>query len=274
MFETGNQLKGYIQRETKENNISSNYGYNYYFTRKFLEKLYSNNSHKFVLKGSYSQFNSLEKINRPLTDVDIVTFDKMEYADDNIEEIINSNDKVKFKILNKFTTTNATLNYKILCDFDGKTSRISVDLKREYQDEYITKPLPKLFSKDQKFDVNSITLEEHLANKLYIVLLHIKLYYVLSREFRRFKDFYDIHSILGMGIFDERKVIYLLNEKIKNDEFLRDYELQTNLFSNILTPQNEEKWLSDKKTYEYFENLSLKKLVETTSDFIEDKRIK
>lgn len=38
-FERGTQLKGYMQRETKEHNISSNYGYTYYFCRKFLERL-------------------------------------------------------------------------------------------------------------------------------------------------------------------------------------------------------------------------------------------
>ncbi len=272
MFETGNQLKGYIQREVKEHGINSNYAYNYYFTRAFLEKIYNKEKMKLVLKGSYSQFVGLGKIARPLTDIDIVTFGKMEDAKEQIDDILhNNNDSIKFKILNQFTTTNATLNYKILCDFDGKTGRISLDLKREEVFDFNEAPMPQLFSKDNIFETKSASIEEHLAGKLYVVLLHLKLYSVLSRDFRRFKDFYDIHTILGSASIDEKKVMEILQRKIKQDEFLRDYELQGPLFSSEFIAENKQEWEKDKNKYQFLTDTSFEDAVNVTNEFISKK---
>lgn len=274
MIETGNQLKGYIQRETNKCKINSNYGYNYFFTRAFIEKIYHNISMKLVLKGSYSQFIRLGKIERPLTDIDIITYNRIEDAKEQIDDIINNNDNsnIKFKILNQFTTTNATLNYKILCDFDGKTGRISLDLKREEILDYSPAPMPLLFTKDKTFITQSISIEEHLASKLYIVLLHMKLYTVLSRNFRRLKDFFDIHTILGSGNIDEHKVFEILEKRIKEDEFLRDYELQRPLFKQSFIEDNKNNWEIDKKKYQFLTPTTFNDAVEVTNDFIKKKR--
>ena len=272
MIETGNQLKGYIQRESKNINIHSNYAYNYYFSRVFLEKLYNNEKMKLVLKGSYSQFIKLGNIYRPLTDIDIITFDKMEDAKDQIDQVINQNNDIKFKIINTFTTTNATLNYKILCDFDGKTGRISMDLKREEVLDFSDSKMPVLFSKDKFFNTQSISIEEHLASKLYVVLLHLKLHSVLSREYRRFKDFFDIHTILGNTVIDEYKVMEILERKIKQDEFLRDYELNGPLFKSSFIENNQNNWDKDKKDLQFLSDTSFKEAVDVTNEFISKRR--
>ena len=272
MIETGNQLKGYIQRETNNLNINSNYGYNYYFTRAFLENLYNNIKMKLVLKGSYAQFVRLEKINRPLTDIDIITFDRIENAKQEIDNIINNTSNIKFKIINQFTTTNATLNYKILCDFDGKTGRISLDLKREEVLDYSQAKMPILFSKDQPFNTKSISIEEHLASKLYVILLHLKLHTVLAREFRRLKDFFDIHTILGSSNIDEYKVISILKRKIKQDEFLRDYELDGPLFKKDFIEENKSNWENDKKKYQFLNDTTIDEAVDVTNEFINKRR--
>lgn len=272
MFDSGNKLKGYIQKEAKEKQIHSNYGYNYYFSRYFLDKLYNDPKTNFILKGSYSQFCSLEKITRPLTDIDIVTFNRVQDAKDGIDEIINTKDSVKFKIVSQHTTTNATLNYKILCDFDGKTSRISIDLKREDMLDVERVSLPTFFSKDEVFDVNSSSINEHLASKLYVVLLHLKLNNVLSRNFRRYKDFYDIYQILASGIIDEGKVMEILARKIRNDEFLNDYELDGPLFQKKFITDNQEKWNNDKNKLEFLNDISFEESVETTNNFISRRR--
>ena len=275
MIENGNQLKGYIQRETNKYKINSNYGYNYYFTRAFLEKLYNNISMKLVLKGSYSQFIRLGKIERPLTDIDIITFNRIEEAKEQIDKIIinnNNDDDIKFKIINQFTTTNATLNYKILCDFDGKTGRISIDLKREEQLDYSASSVPLLFAEDKNFNTQSISIEERLASKLYVVLLHLKLYTILSREFRRLKDFFDIHTILGSSKIDEYKVFEILERKIKQDEFLRDYDLQGPLFKHSFIETNKNNWEIDKKKYQFLTPTTINEAIDVTNDFISKKR--
>ncbi len=272
MFETGNQLKGYIQREVKEHNMNSNYGYNYYFTRTFLEKLYNKEKMELVLKGSYSQFTRLGKVTRPLTDIDIVTFGKIEDAKEQIDRIFQKSEGIRFKVLNQFTTTNATLNYKILCDFDGKTGRISMDLKREEVLDFSEVQMPNLFSKDNRFQTQSVSIEEHLASKLYVVLLHLRLYSALSRDFRRFKDFFDIHTILGSTVIDEKKVIEILQRKIMQDEFLRDYELQGSLFTPKFVESNKLEWENDKKKYQFLTDTSFEDAVEVTNEFISKKK--
>lgn len=272
MIGTGNQLKGYIQRESKNINIHSNYAYNYYFSRVFLEKLYNNEKMKLVLKRSYSQFIKLGNIYRPLTDINIITFDKMEDAKDQIDQVINQNNDIRFKIINTFTTTNATLNYKILCDFDGKTGRISMDLKRDEILDFSDAKMPVLFSKDKTFDTQAISIEEHLASKLYVVLLHLKLYSVLSREFRRFKDFFDIHTILGTANIDEYKVMKILERKIRQDEFLRDYELDGPLFKKGFVENNQNSWNKDKKDLQFLSDTSFEDAVDLTNEFISRRR--
>lgn len=271
MFETGNQLKGYIQREVKEHNISSNYGYNYYFTRMFLQKLYNKEKMELVLKGSYSQFSRLGNLARPLTDIDIVTFGKVTEAKEHIDNILQSDGDIKFKVINQFTTTNATLNYKILCDFDGKTGRISIDLKREEVLDFSPVQMPNFFSKDSSFQTQSISIEEHLASKLYVVLLHLKLYGELSRDFRRFKDFFDIHTILGSATIDKMAVMEILQRKIRQDEFLRDYELRGALFKPEFVKDNKQEWEKDKNKYQFLTNTSFEDAVEITNEFIAKK---
>lgn len=269
MFESGNQLKGYVQREIKKTGMNSNYGFNYYFTRIFLEKLYEREKMKLVLKGSYSQFVNIGKIERPITDIDIVTYDKIEYANELMDDIVNDSKGVKFKVLNKFVTTNATLNYKILCDFDGKTGRISLDLKREDGVVFTNKNMPTLFSEDIPFVTNTISIEEHLAAKLYVLFLHLHLHVRLSREFRRFKDIFDIHTILGSSVVDENLVMELLKKKIREDEFLRGYKLDGMLLGTDFVTQNMNEWESDRKKYNYLTDTTFEEAVEKTTEFID-----
>lgn len=262
----------YVDNKIDENGLFEYSWYNYYFSRVFLEKLYNNEKMKLVLKGSYSQFIKLGNIYRPLTDIDIITFDKMEDAKDQIDQVINQNNDIRFKIINTFTTTNATLNYKILCDFDGKTGRISMDLKRDEILDFSDAKMPVLFSKDKTFDTQAISIEEHLASKLYVVLLHLKLYSVLSREFRRFKDFFDIHTILGTANIDEYKVMKILERKIRQDEFLRDYELDGPLFKKGFVENNQNSWNKDKKDLQFLSDTSFEDAVDLTNEFISRRR--
>lgn len=271
MFQTGNQLKGYIQSESKTNNISSNSGYNYYFTREFLQKLYNLDRKRFVLKGSYSQFVNLGKIVRPITDIDIVTFDKFSLGQEQINTVINESKEIKFKILSDFMTTNSTLNYKILCDFDGKTGRISIDFKKEEVEDSSLREMPVFFSKDKVFTTQVNSLEKHLADKLFVVLLHLRLSAEFSKDFRRFKDFFDIYRILSTSVVDEKKVMELLEKRIKEDEFLKGYSLTGPFFTQKFVEENKTSWKEDKKKYQFLTEDLFEDVVEKTNDFLRRK---
>lgn len=266
MFEYGKQLKEYIQKEIKENKMHSNYGFNYYFCRAFLKRLYEEEEH-FVLKGGFSQFTNTKKIKRPLTDVDIVTFGKMEQANKIIAQTTTKkNLPITFAINQKFETTNKTINYRILCFFDKIQSLIKLDLRQEPKSETKTIELPLLFSKDESFKVNTITLEEHLSSKLYICLLNLYAYQYSNKQFRRFKDFYDISTILKENDLNLDKAYELLQQKIATDNFLSSYQLNKICFDSDFIKNNEELWHQNKQKYEFQDNINFKEAVELTND--------
>ena len=267
-FEKGTQLKGYIQREIKNVPMHSNYGYNYYFCRKFLERLYENNPETFVLKGSFSQFVNLGKIARPITDIDMATSVHMEEANDMILSLISSNKSIKFIEKQKFVTTNATINYRLLCKLDNIEHLITVDLRKEEQNSFQSKDMPLLFSKDKAFKTNVISIEEHLANKIYIAFLNLQLNLKLGKEFRRFKDFYDIYNILALGNIDIEKLSTFLYKKISSDNFLNQYDLNGNLFSTKFVTDNIKTWEDDAKKYEFKNAVTFKETLDVTNEII------
>lgn len=272
MIETGNQLKGYMQRESKAHNIHSNYAYNYYFMREFLNIIANYSDVKFVLKGSYSNFANTGMIYRPLTDIDLVTKCSLDEASSEINKLTSLHKKIQFQIKNEFLTDNSTLNYRIFCDFDNKNKTISLDLKSEETLSVEKLELPKLFTKDLHFDVFSISIEELLANKLTTVLFGLDLCNKENKEFRRFKDLYDIHSILGNNQINHEQVSDYLTYAIKTNEYLSSYLLRGNLFNKTFVTENQEKWDKDKRNLEYLNDVSFKEAAEITSDYISRKR--
>ncbi len=267
-FERGTQLKGYIQREVREHPMHSNYGYTYYFTRFFLERLFNIAPEKFILKGSNAQFVNLKKLVRPITDIDLATQYSMESVNNIILELMLKNSNTKFSIKQRFVTTNATINYRIMCQLDNIQHLVTLDLRKESQLESTQQKIPILFSKDREFNVNTISIEEHLANKIYITILNIYLNQKLGKEFRRFKDFYDIYKILSIKAIDEAKVAHLVNQKIEQDDFLRTYQIRGNLFNNQFVKENMEKWNVDKKEYEFDQNVSFEQTVDATNTIV------
>ncbi|MDD4548116.1 MAG: nucleotidyl transferase AbiEii/AbiGii toxin family protein [Bacilli bacterium] len=273
MFENGNKLKGYIQKEVRNNPMHSNYAYNYYFCRSFLERLYGN-TEIFALKGSFSQFSTLKQFTRPLTDIDIVTFENIGDASDMIDQTISKKDDIKFEIKQRFVTTNATINYHILCRFDNIEHLIKIDMKKEENLDIDKRELPKLFAKDTAFNINSISLEEHFSNKLYICFLNLQLHNRLGKQFRRFKDFYDIYSILKLGNVDIDKVTDFLNEKVINDEFLNQYQFGGNLFDQKFIEHNRKGWEADSRRYEFNKDVTFEETVNHTNEALRGRRYK
>ncbi len=270
---TGNQLKGYIQREIKEHSMHSNYGFNYFFCRSFLERLYHEHENFFILRGSFSQFTNIGEIKRPLTDIDLITFNYIGEGRDRIESTINDSDgPIRFKIKNKFVTTNSTINYRILCHFDQIQNLISVDFKKQEEYQPLKKEMPILFSKDKPFDVNVTSLERALALKLYVVLLNFYLNKVLGKESRRLKDFYDIYTLMGQQNIDMNQVKIILEGFIQKDEFLKDFKLSDNIFDPHFIETNLGNWNEEKKKYGFTSDISLSDAVSVAEETIKHLR--
>lgn len=270
-FENGNKLKGYLNNESKRLNIHSNYAYTYYFLRRFMEKLLSNNSSKFVFKGSISQLSHTVKLTRAITDIDIIS--PLDIIDSSYiieKEINNENMPIKFRLKDKFITTNDTVNFKILCNFDQIQHLIKIDLKKDSPYKTIVKPLPIVMKKDNPLDINTLPIEAHIATKMYIILRNANKDYYVSKETRRLKDFYDLHNLLQTE-HNEDLVDFYFN-KICIDR--NDYDLANidiNLLGKKFVDDNLELYLSDKKRYGFSDNIEFDQLVNEAKKTISQK---
>lgn len=270
-FEKSGQLKNYIREETKRYDMNSNYGYNYFFCRQFLMRLFEQKE-KFSLRGSFGQLAVLKHYTRPLTDIDIITFDKIENVNNCVDNVIKSDySNVRFQIKQKFVTTNATIAYRIMCYLDNIEHLITLDLHRDKFCDTLLTEMPCLFSKDSDLEVSSVTLEEHIAAKLFTIISNLYLNKLFGKSIRRLKDFYDISKIMQFQI-DWDKVFFLLNRKIKNDEFLNDYNLSHKLFDDNFINENMPIWQKESAKYQFDSTISFSDSVEVVENLVAKRR--
>ena len=271
-FENGNKLKGYLANESKRLNIHSNYAYTYYFIRKFLEMLYRENKDVFMVKGSISQLSHTVKLTRAITDADLASTIDVFDSSYLLEKTVNKNDDaIKFRVKDRFTTTNNTINFKILCNFDHIQHLIKIDLKKQQSCDLVKKELPVVMKKDIVFDIDTYPLEMHIATKLYILLRNADKSLSVSKETRRLKDFYDLHFLLQTNYNKELLCKYfdeICNQRTDINLDLVDLDLLNKNFID----NNEELYLSDKKRYG-FDDLNFEDLVYEAKNELE-KRVK
>ena len=269
-FENGNKLKGYLYNESKRLNIHSNYAYTYYFIRKFLERLYRDNQDVFNVKGSISQLSHTVKLTRAITDVDISS--NLDILDSSYlieKEASKNEDEIKFKIKDKFTTKNNTINFKILCNFDHIEHLIKIDLKKEESNDMIKKSLPIIMKKDIAFDISTYPIEKHIATKMYILLRNADRNLSVSKETRRLKDFYDLHFLLQTDYNDELVCKYF--DQICNERCdVNINNIDMSLLSDNFVQNNIGLYLQDKKRYG-FSDIPFENLVEEAKDEISKK---
>ena len=261
-FENGNKLKGYLANESKRLNIHNNYAYTFYFIRKFLERLYRENGDIFNVKGSICQLSHTLKLTRAITDMDLVS--NLDTIDSSylIEKgIRNNDDPIKFRIKDRFTTTNDTINFKIICNFDHIQHMIKLDLKKEKSYDYVRKTLPIVLKRDVEFDISTVPLEKHIATKLCILLRNADKSVSLSKETRRLKDFYDLHFLLQTNYNDELVCKYF--KQICEERNINLNNIELDLLNNDFINNNQDLFLSDKKRYG-FQEISFESLVDET----------
>lgn len=263
-FADGNKLKGYIKNEANAHKINSNYAFNYFFARYFLEQLSRETDGKsYVLAGSTSQFCNIKGLFRPITDIDIICFENTNDLGEKIEGVIGSPNAVMFTIKNKFITPNQTTNYRIMCKFDKIEHLIKIDLKEDkISDNLVENDVPLYFKKDKPFKMSTISLEEHMSNKLYIILLNLFLYKTENKSFRRFKDFYDVYNILESGPIDDKKTFELLEKKISEDKILQGYSFNDKLIEPNFVFDNQKNWDEEKLRLQFLSNVSFSDTVD------------
>ena len=271
-FKNSNQLKGYLRVESKHLNIHSNHIYTMYFTRQFLRRLTKENKEDFLIKGSYSQLANIKKIIRPITDIDATSPRDLLDSSYLLEKIINKkDDPITYKMKEKFITTRETAAFKIKCSFDKIEHMINFDLKQDNNHKFIKKTLPLVFKKDQPFDINCATLEQHLANKMYVILREIVFNKKIKKKIRRFKDYYDVYQIIKESSFNEELIMKYLKSNIEKYQEIDEKVFNQYLFEESFIEKHQEDYQVEAKRLGFKEEVSFEetiKAIEKLSEII------
>lgn len=214
-FRNDDQLRAFLKSESKRLGVSITNTYNTYFSRVLLERLSNFSYDKLFVKGSFSELAHLETMIRPITDIDLVS---TEYHNDPLivlfRAMCDTNGDIFYELSNlpKRTRTgiykiNITANYgrikhPISIDFQELSSTI-------YEKDY--KRVDPVFRGDNYFYIWTPSFEEHLAEKLCIVVESNKETVLNTRV----KDFYDIYKLCG-GKYDEQKLSYFFYHMLKD----------------------------------------------------------
>lgn len=246
-FNNENQLKSYLKKESKRLNISINNTYNTFFAKRLLSRISNISYGEVIVKGSFSELAHLNKMIRPITDVDLVT---TKYHNDSLLILYRAmydsqEDGIVFELTSLPKQTKTGI-YKIplVATFGKIKHNISIDFmencKTLYDFDY--KRLEPIFYNESFSYICAPTYEEHLAEKLCIVVESIKPDVLNTRV----KDFYDIYK-LHNGKYDEDKLNYyfsrmivdrgkidpqLISIKHLNQKFISDHKELWNQMSN------------------------------------------
>lgn len=267
-FENGNKLKGYLSNEAKVHDIHSNYSYTYFFIRDFLSKLMQTNIDDFTVKGSIALLASNKHLIRPITDIDATSNLSLFDSAYLIEKTIQTEDRVKYKLRQKFVTTNDTINFKILCKFDTLEHMIKLDLKKENRGNVIIKEMPKIFAKDEVYNIKTLSLEEIVANKIYIILTQLRKNEFDGKEIRRFKDFYDLYKIIQNKNYDEELVRLYFIENVYTYGSIGSIDPLVSMLNAKFAIDNSAVFDLESKQFGFDKSVDLREIVDATKEEI------
>jgi len=203
-FENDDKLKAYLKSESKRLGISIKNTYNTFFNRDLMQKISNIGCKNIFVKGSFSGFVNLGRIERPIVDVDMATQGCFDDGISELSECINtSNDDLKYELVDSSKVTKTGIHkLKVMASFGKIKHPMSIDFHEKvntvYEKKYkLTKPI---FKFDIPFHILTPSHEEHLAEKLCIVVENNKPDVLNTR----LKDFYDIYKLHG-GKYDEEK---------------------------------------------------------------------
>lgn len=258
-FNNSASLKAYLNKESKRLNISIGNIYNTFFSRDLLYRLSKiDHSKDIIVKGSFAQFVHLEKVVRPITDIDLTSTinhhnplillvnamcDKA--SDNDFDYILRGVPK---------RTSSGIIKIPISAKYEKINHPIGIDYRENHPCIYEkqVKIVPKIFSNDEEYEVVVPSMEETLAEKLYIIAVAKNLKEGVLNT--RAKDFYDVYHLHG-GSYDLDKFSYYFERMINDYGLVSDINaLNTDYLNNDFIEKHEGVWESNKKNYEFLDD--------------------
>ena len=198
-FNNSASLKAYLNKESKRLNISIGNIYTTFFSRDLLYRLSKiDHSKDIIVKGSFAQFVHLEKVVRPITDIDLTStinhHDPLILLDNAMCDKASDNDFDYILRGVSKRTSSGIIKIPISAKYEKINHPIGIDYRENHPCIYEkqVKIVPKIFSKDEEYEVVVPSMEETLAEKLYIIAVAKNLKEGVLNT--RAKDFYDVYQ--------------------------------------------------------------------------------
>lgn len=258
-FNNSDSLKAYLNKESKRLNISIGNIYTTFFSRDLLYRLSKiDHSKDIIVKGSFAQFVHLEKVVRPITDIDLTStinhHDPLILLDNAMCDKASDNDFDYILRGVPKRTNSGIIKIPISAKYEKINHPIGIDYRENHPCIYEkqVKIVPKIFSKDEEYEVVVPSMEETLAEKLYIIAVAKNLKEGVLNT--RAKDFYDVYHLHG-GSYDLDKFSYYFEKMINDYGLVSDINaLNTDYLNNDFIEKHEGVWESNKKNYEFLDD--------------------
>lgn len=251
-FANEDKLKSFLKKESDRLGVSIYNTYNTYFSRLLLERISKVCYSELYVKGSMSELAHLNKMIRPITDIDLVsTVDHNDPLTVLYQAMYDTNDGLFYELTDIPKRTKTGI-YKIhiVANFGKIKHAMSIDFqelsKTIYEKDY--KRIDPIFSGDESFYVFTPSFEEHLAEKLCIVLESNKSDVLNTRV----KDFYDIYKLIG-GKFDRDKLSYFFYHMLLDRNKIDLSKASTSFLDSSYIEKHRELWSLMSKKYEFLD---------------------
>ena len=268
-FSSDDKLKAFLKKESKRLGISITNTYNTFFSLQLLKRISETSYDKLFVKGSFSELAHLNEMIRPITDIDLVSsvyhndpllvlYQAMYSEDENLHyELIDIPKKTKTGIYKiHIKAIFGSICHPISIDFQELSNTI-------YQKDY--KRVNPLFTGDNFFYIYTPTYEEHLAEKLCIVVESNKDNILNTRV----KDFYDIYKLKG-GKYDKEKLSYFFYQMLLDRHKIDIRHASVDHLNRQFILQHQQLWDNMSKKYEFTDKtIVFEDAVETTKSMLD-----
>ena len=272
-FNNDDKLKAFLKSESKRLGVSIKNTYNTFFSKILLERISNYSYDKLFVKGSFSELAHLDEMIRPITDIDLVS---TEYHNDPLlilyQAMYDTNGNLFYELtdLPKRTKT-GIYKINIVANFGKIKHPISIDFQELsntiYEKDY--KRIEPLFRGDNFFYIWTPSFEEHLAEKLCIVVESNKQNVLNTRV----KDFYDIYK-LCRGKYDKERLSYFFYHMLIDRNKIDINNVSINHLSKEYIDGHRDLWYQMSDKYEFMDKtVDFSESVEFTKELL-DREIK
>ncbi len=267
-FSNSDQLKAFLKKESKRLGVSIMNTYNTYFSKILLERISKYSYDRLFVKGSFSELAHLNDMIRPITDIDLVS---TEYHNDPLlvlfRAMYETNGNIFYELpdLPKRTKT-GIYKINIVANFDKIKHPLSIDFQELsnviYEKDY--KRIDPIFTNDEQFYIWTPSFEEHLAEKLCIVVEGNKQDVLNTRV----KDFYDIYKLCG-GVYDEERLSYFFYHMLKDRGKVDLDRVSIDHLTEDYITKHHDLWYKMSEKYEFLDKIvDFKESVEFTKELV------